>query len=197
MYREPGLIDHLLGNVGIGSLKADNDRNVNITNIFICVDHPLGNPVAADDPSKDVDQNRFYGRVFEDDSEGGLHRACRLEYPVPVDPVPDIAVFGREPDKQRFAHNMMGGNITPNTRVFRIVAIVAHHPVVILLECIGVCLLTVDQYFPVANGECIAFKGGDDSLVEGQVVQVQGCGRTCFGDIDRAVIIHRPAAVAF
>ena len=43
-----------------------------------------------------------------------LHRARRLENPVPANAFPEIPVFRREPDKQRFAHDMVFGHITPD-----------------------------------------------------------------------------------
>jgi hypothetical protein len=44
-----------------------------------------------------------------------------------------------------FADDVVLGNISPKSRVEGIMAVVAHHPVIIHFKGITVCLFTVDQ----------------------------------------------------
>ena len=59
-------------------------------------------------------------------------------------------------------------------------AVVAHHPIVVQLEGVGVCFLSVDVDAVRFLFQCIAFISYDATFVNGQVIFVQGNGRTLF-----------------
>src|SRR5690606_14700460 len=56
------------------ALQAHDDGNIDGADGFVRVDHALRNPVATNDAAKDVDQDRFYFRIFQDDAETGFYR---------------------------------------------------------------------------------------------------------------------------
>lgn len=69
----------------------------------------------------------------------------------------------------------------PVAGVKGIMAVVAHHPIVVQLEGVGVCFLSVDVDTVRFLFQCIAFISYDATFVNGQVIFVQGNGRTFSG----------------
>ena len=65
---------------------------------------------------------------------------------------------------------MVLGYETPVARVGRVVAVVAHHPVVIHLECIPVGGLTVNKDISVAHLEGVVLVGSYGSGIHRQVI---------------------------
>ena len=80
-----------------------------------------------------------------------------LEEAVPTDFSVKKAVVGieREPHEERFAHDVVFGDETPEARVGGVVAVVAHHPVVVHLEGIAVGALPVDEDVAAAHFEAV------------------------------------------
>ena len=74
-------------------------------------------------------------------------------------------------------------------------AVVAHHPIVVQLEGVGVCFLSVDVDAVRFLFQCIAFISYDATFVNGQVIFVQGNGRTFFRYPDWTVIIPCPLCI--
>ena len=62
---------------------------------------------------------------------------------------------------------MVLGYIAPIARVGGVVAVVAHHPVVVHLEGVAVGQLTVDVDLVAFRLQVVEFVGVDDALVEG------------------------------
>ena len=83
----------------------------------------------------------------------------------------------------------------PVAGVKGIMAVVAHHPIVVQLEGVGVCLLSVDVDTVRFLFQCIAFISYDATFVNGQVIFVQGNGRTFFLSPDWPVIIPCPLCI--
>ena len=74
------------------------------------------------------------GPVYKNSAIRQLHIPREQKYPIPVNAFADGAVFGAEPDQYRFTYDVIGGYIAPDTGIFGVVAVIAHHPVVILFE---------------------------------------------------------------
>ena len=75
-------------------------------------------------------------------------------------------------------------------------AVVAHHPVVVELEGIACCHLTVDDDFPVSHFEDISFVGTYATLVDGQVVECQLDGLSLSGYPYRTIVVASPVGIA-
>ena len=68
------------------------------------------------------------------------------EDPVPADPVPKgLAAVGAHPGKQGLAYNMVFGDKAPVARIFGVMAVIAHHPVIIHFKGVGIGFFTVDK----------------------------------------------------
>ena len=76
----------------------------------------------------------------------------------------------RPPDEQRGAHDVVFRHETPVTAVGAVVAVVAHHPVIVHLEGVFRRFLSVDEYLAVANLEVVLLIDADWTLVDGNVV---------------------------
>ena len=61
---------------GVGSLKAHYDGNGNFANASVGINNSLSNPIATNDPTKNIHENCLYIRILEDDSKGSLHSLC-------------------------------------------------------------------------------------------------------------------------
>jgi hypothetical protein len=92
------------------------------------------------------------------------------------DPIPSgfpvcdtlIEVVKAQPDEYRGPHDMVFGYKTPGAAILRMVAVVSHHPVVILLKGIGVCHFTIDHHLVSGNGNAIALIIPDDLFIQGK-----------------------------
>ena len=74
--------------------------------------------------------------------------------------------------------------------------IVALHPVVIHLERIGICLLAIDEDVAlVSDLQRVALIDSDATLIDGQIVEIQGYRRTLGRNPDGTIVIHRPTLV--
>ena len=71
---------------------------------------------------------------------------------------------------------MVFRNKAPITRVGGIVAVVAHHPIVIHLKGVGISWLTVDENLVTFNFQVVKLVGVNDTLVERQIFGVQSHG---------------------
>ncbi len=47
---------------------------MNVAEIFVGINDTLGHPVATNDTAEDIDEDRFYSRIFQDDFKSGFHR---------------------------------------------------------------------------------------------------------------------------
>ena len=83
----------------------------------------------------------------------------------------------------------------PVTGVGGLVAVVAHHPVVVHIEGIGVGLFTVDVDAVFLDFQFVAFIGNDAAFVDGQVILGQLDGGTFGGNPDWTVVIAVPFGV--
>ena len=94
------------------------------------------------------------------------------EQPVPSDLSVEPTAVGvqRKPNEDRLAHNVVFGHEAPVTGVGRVVAVVAHHPIVVHLEGLLVRFLSVDVNLAVLHVQLIAFVSMDATFVDGQVV---------------------------
>ena len=117
------------------------------------------------------------------------------EQAVPTDLAfePSTVRVKRQPDKDRLAHHMIFRHEAPEAGVCRVVAIVAHQPVVIHLEGISVGFLTVDVNLAVLHLKVVAFVGMDAAFVDRQIVQSQVDGFTFLRNPDRAVVVGSPS----
>ena len=97
---------------------------------------------------------------------------CVFEEAFPADfAVEECFVFvDGEPNEDRTTYDVVFGNKAPIARVGRVVAVVAHHPIVVHGKCVAVGRLAVDNDDGVGHLQCMVFVGGDDALVERQVV---------------------------
>ena len=94
---------------------------------------------------------------------------------------PGLVFLDAEPDKHRPADDVVLGHEAPVAAVGGVVAVVAHHPVVIHLERVG-----------VADAGVLVFVGVDHAAVDGIVVLRQQDPVTLAGNINGPVIVARP-----
>ena len=87
---------------------------------------------------------------------------------------------------------MVFWNESPEARVSTIVAVVAHHPIVIKLECIAVGKPAVDVNLVVLHLQRVAFIHLDGSLVDGYVVHVECDGGPLLRYPDWSVVVAGP-----
>ena len=87
---------------------------------------------------------------------------------------------------------MVFRNKAPITRVGGIVAVVAHHPVVIHLKGVGIGWLTIDENLVAFNLQVVKLVGVDDALVERQISGVQSHGDAFLWQHDWSVIVDIP-----
>ncbi len=63
--------------------------------------------------------------------------------------VPPGSFFPTEPNKGSLAYNVGLGHKTPIATVLAAVPVIAHHPIIIVLAGVGICLFAVDDKFAV------------------------------------------------
>ena len=102
----------------------------------------------------------------------------------------------RPPDEYGLAHDVVLGHEAPVARVGRVVAVVAHHPVVVHLEGVARGGLAVDVYASAAHLQVVALVHLDGPLVYGYVVHGEPYGGSALGNPYGAVVVARPACVA-
>ena len=94
-------------------------------------------------------------------------------------------------------NDVVFGHEAPEARVGRVVAVVAHHPVVVHGEGVLCGRGPVDaDHAVVADLQLMAFVGLDDAAVEGQVLRRERHRGPPLRDPDRAVVVLTPAGVA-
>jgi hypothetical protein len=78
----------------------------------------------------------------------------------------ELGIFERHPNEERLADDMVFGYEAPNSGVFGVVSVVAHHEVVVHFELVGVSFGVVDEYFVTSYVEFVVFIDADDASVE-------------------------------
>ena len=86
---------------------------------------------------------------------------------------PAYAFIPAHPDQVGFSDHMIFGDESPKTGVFGIVAVVAHHPIIIHFEGIAVCGLVVEKDGVVFYFQFIPFIDPDGPFVKGIIVDGQ------------------------
>ena len=105
-------------------------------------------------------------------SVSSLYLIHASEQAAPPDALKSSAVYiVRPPDEYGFAHHVVFGHEAPVARVGRIVAIIAHHPIVIHLKGVAIGRLIVDVYATVTHINIVAFVHADNTFVHRQVGQ--------------------------
>ena len=97
-----------------------------------------------------------------------------------------------EPNQYRFSNDVVLRHETPIARVGGVVAVVAHHPVVVHLEGVTIGGLAIDIDLVALHLQVMEFVGMDDALVERQSVKVKFYCHTLLGDIKRPEVVDIP-----
>ena len=115
-----------------------------------------------------------------------------LQYSIPSNlPIEEsIILIEREPNEERLPDDVVFGDETPEARIGRVIAVIAHHPVVVHLKAIRIRLLTVDVDFPIFHLQIIAFIDANGAFIDRQVVEESTVARNwrassaspCFAD---------------
>ena len=100
------------------------------------------------------------------------------------------------PDEDRLAHDVVLGHEAPVARVERVVAVVAHHPVIVHLECVACCGFAVDEYLSAAHLKVVALIDLYRPLIDGNVVHVELHGGALLRDPYRSIVVACPSLVA-
>jgi hypothetical protein len=77
-------------------------------------------------------------------------------------------IIPAHPNKYGFANNVVLRNKTPVTRIFGIMAVIAHHPVIIHFKGISIGFLSVDVYIVAFYFNLIMLINLDTTLVNGK-----------------------------
>ena len=74
-----------------------------------------------------------------------------FQYSIPSNlPIEEsIILIEREPHEERLPDDVIFRHEAPEARIGRVIAVIAHHPVVVHLKAIGIRLLAVDVDFPI------------------------------------------------
>ena len=90
----------------------------------------------------------------------------RPHYPVPANFVKDVFVWvGAEPGDYGLTYNVILGYVAPITGIFGVVAVVAHHPIVVHFKGIAVSFFAVYQNILAIYSHFIALVPLDSSAV--------------------------------
>src|SRR5690554_8163328 len=87
---------------------------------------------------------------------------------------------------------------SPRARVGRVMAVIAHHEVIVVLERVGVCLLAVNIYLAIAIIELVPLVILDAPLVSCHLVidvAIESDGGSSRGNPERPVGIARPTSL--
>ncbi len=90
---------------------------------------------------------------------------------------------------------MVVGNIAPHSGVFGVVAVVAHHPVIVFFEGVAVGNLSVDEELAVFFLQLIAFIHRNNAAVKSDAHRIQLDRGAFLRHIQGAVIVHCPVGV--
>ena len=85
---------------------------------------------------------------------------------------------------------------SPVTGIQGVVAVIAHHKVVVLLERVLSSGFSVDDNVAILDLQGIVLIVTDDALIEGQVVRADGNGDTFLRDPQRAEEVAGPAGLS-
>jgi len=117
------------------------------------------------------------------------------EHTVPThSPIGDTLpkIVKTHPKEYGLAHNVVCWYISPSPAVLGMVAVVTHHPVIVLLKGIGVGLLPVNEHFGTSNLHIVVFIIANDFLVQGDGPRIDGYGGSCFWNINRTKVVVVP-----
>jgi hypothetical protein len=121
------------------------------------------------------------------DGAAGLGLFDLVEETAPAD-----AFVPAHPDEGRFADDMIFGYESPETGILRVVAVVAHHPIVVPFESILCYFFAIEVVFSVLLFEVVVFVGADDSFVDRIIFRREGDGRARPGQEDGTEIVDGP-----
>ena len=77
-----------------------------------------------------------------------------------------LVLIRREPNHRSLANYVVFRHKAPETRVKRVVAVVAHHPVIVHCKCVAVSLFAIYIYGAVLNLQVVAFVYAYNSLIQ-------------------------------
>src|SRR5882757_2682777 len=103
---------------------------------------------------------------------------------------PAHALTPTHPDERGFADDHRLRDKSPEAGVLASVAVVAHHPIVIVVKGVVVDLLVVEIVFAVAHFEAVALVDADGALIDGVGSWVEGDRRAPARDEQRAIVIE-------
>ena len=126
-----------------------------------CACHQQEAAYAIGDGSK----NAFPFHPRSSDSLVGIYPT---EEAIPANtPIEETAILiQREPYHDRLTHHVIFGHETPVTAVGTVVAIIAHHPVVVVFKGIGGGLLSIDPHLTVLDVQLVALIVADATALE-------------------------------
>ena len=114
-----------------------------------------------------------------------------LEESIPTDTILTL----REDSEESLTHDMILRHEAPIARVRRIVAVVAHHKVVVHSEGVGVSLHSIHKYLVAIYTKVVALVLVDDTLVEGQIVDCKRNCSTLLRNPNRSEVVDIPRIV--
>ena len=87
---------------------------------------------------------------------------------------------------------MILGHKSPETGIGGVMTIITHHPVIVHLECIFVCFLSVDVNLSIFHFQVIALVCMDGTFINRQIIQCQSDCLTLLRNPQRTIIIGSP-----
>src|SRR5690606_2936806 len=99
-------------------------------------------------------------------------------------------VVKAQPYEDRFAHDMVLGDMAPGPTVLGMVPVVPHHPIIILFEGIGIRLLPIYHNLVPTDLHLVVLVVPDDLFVEGNGPVVYLHGRLGLGHVAGPKIVY-------
>src|ERR1700741_1908115 len=100
-------------------------------------------------------------------SQAAIRLMDNIEKPAPAYLTKERGItIPAHPDEQRLAYNVVFGHKAPVARVFRVVAVIAHHPVVVHLKGITIGFYAVDEDVFTVHCQLVMLILGNTAFVE-------------------------------
>src|SRR6218665_814959 len=122
--------------------------------------------------------------------------ANSCKHALPTDFIDSCSIrIQAQPNENRFSDNVIFRNKSPITAVFRIVAVVSHHPVIILFERVGSSDFSVNSDFITAHFQVIIFIIANDHFVKRKCFCIEGYCFSLLRNVNWPVIVTVPVVV--
>ena len=100
------------------------------------------------------------------------------------------------PNEYWLTNDMVFRNKSPITTIGRIMTVITHHPIIIQLKGIFICLLAINEDLASLNLKLIAFINLDRTFVNSNILHVESDSSTLLRNPYRTIVVACPTSIS-